>query len=225
MEDITKLGGLLPNFLVELLSAIVCGGLIGIERELSHKAAGLRSNILICLGAVLYMKVSELIAMHGGLSQPSDPARIAAQVVTGIGFIGAGVIIQRQGDVRGITTAATIWVVAAIGLTIGAGYPLLAMLVTGVVLLTLTSLASVERNLSRKPRPMLLKLTLREDTPELRNRLQSILEQFGVKTDSFRVEQSAAGFKVTISSSTQPEDVRLLATALWTLPGVTEVER
>jgi len=225
MEDITKLGSLLPRFLIEIISAIVCGGLIGIERELSHKSAGLRTNILICLGAVLYMKVSELVALRAGLTGPGDPGRIAAQVVTGIGFLGAGAIIQRHGDISGLTTAATIWVVAAIGLTIGAGYPLLAMLVTGVVLLTLTGLQSVERGLSRRPRPLLLRLTIREDSPEIRNRLKAILEQFGIKPDSFRVEQSATGVKVTVSASTQPEDIRELTTALWTLPGITEVER
>src|SRR4030042_6411171 len=105
---------------------------------------------------------------------------MAAQVFTGIGFIGAGAIIHRQNDVSGITTAATIWVVAAIGLTIGAGYPLLAMLVTGAVLLTLTLLSGVERHLKRSPRSLLLRITIREDTSELREKLKAILEEGGV---------------------------------------------
>ena len=102
MEDITKLSPMLPHFLVEILVAIVCGGLIGLERGLRRKAAGLRDNILICLGSVLFMKVSELVALNVGGAAAGDPGRIAAQVVTGIGFIGAGVIIQKRGDVTGI---------------------------------------------------------------------------------------------------------------------------
>lgn len=92
MATFTQFLTFFPDFLLKLLVAIVCGGLIGIERERKGKAAGLQTNILICLGAALYMVISEYISRATG--QPSDPGRVAAQVVTGIGFIGAGTIIQ-----------------------------------------------------------------------------------------------------------------------------------
>src|SRR6266849_6188457 len=103
---------------VKLLVAVVCGGAIGFERELSRKPAGLRTNVLICMGAALFMIVSRQI---GGGAPYTDPARLVAQVVTGIGFIGAGVILQSRGSVIGLTTAATIFVVGAVGITIGEG--------------------------------------------------------------------------------------------------------
>ena len=98
---------------------MLLGGAIGIERELSGKAAGLRTNILICVGSALLMDLS--IHLGDGQPGPSDPARLAAQVITGIGFLGAGTIMQARGTVIGLTTAATLWVVMAIGLVVGSG--------------------------------------------------------------------------------------------------------
>jgi putative Mg2+ transporter-C (MgtC) family protein len=123
--------------------AALCGGLIGIERELKGKPAGLRTNLLICVGAALYMVIGLLIVKNG--EGASDPSRIAAQVVTGIGFLGAGCIIQQGAQVTGLTSAATIWVVAAIGVVAGAGFPTLAFVATVAVMLTLVALAKVEK--------------------------------------------------------------------------------
>lgn len=123
--------------------AVLCGAIVGLERELRGKAAGFRTNILICLGAAMYMGVGLLVTDtgHGG----SDPARIAAQVVTGIGFIGAGCIIQEKRRITGLTTAATIWVVAAIGIISGAGFPLLALVSSVIVVATLAVLGLFEK--------------------------------------------------------------------------------
>ncbi len=218
------LGDLLPRFITEILVAIICGGLIGLERSLHHKSTGLRDNILICLGAVIYMVISEIIILNAPEGMVSDPTRIAAHVVTGIGFIGAGVIIHKGGDITGLTTAATIWVVAAIGLTIGAGYPLLGMLITGVTLLTLTLLQGIDKYLVKKPRALLLKLTLREDNHDIRKRMQEVLEKHGVKPESYRSERGPFGVRMTIRAPEEPQDNRLMIADLWTLPGVTEVE-
>ena len=109
------------DLLIKLSLAVFLGGIIGFERELSGKPAGLRTNILICLGAALLMDVSNRIGLVDG-QRIGDPARIAAQVVSGVGFLGAGTIMQGQGVVTGLTSAATIWVVAAIGLTVGGGF-------------------------------------------------------------------------------------------------------
>ncbi len=128
------------DLLLRLCLAVVLGGAIGFERELQRKAAGLRTNILICVGAVLFTELS--IAMS---SASGDPARIAAQIVTGVGFLGAGTIIQGRGIVTGLTTAATMWLVAAIGMAIGSGALLEATGATLLVLLVLSVLRPIER--------------------------------------------------------------------------------
>jgi putative Mg2+ transporter-C (MgtC) family protein len=142
MEDWRRLGDVLFPFLVRCGAAALCGAMIGLERELRHKPAGFRTNILICVGAAMYMTVGLLLVPAD--DQVIDPTRIAAQVVTGIGFLGAGSILQSGGRVTGLTTAATIWVVAAIGIIAGAGYPVLAFVATCMVVLTLVVLRRVE---------------------------------------------------------------------------------
>ena len=106
-----------------------CGALVGLEREHASKPAGLRTNIMICLGSTLFTLASIYSWQHiAGSSAVVDPGRIAAQVVTGVGFIGAGVILRTGLHITGITTASTIWLVAAIGMVIGLGFPLLGFL-------------------------------------------------------------------------------------------------
>lgn len=134
---------MLPAIAVRVGAAIVCGLMLGVERERKDKPAGIRTIMLITVGATIYMLVSELIPTitEGPESiTRTDPARVAAQVVTGIGFLGAGTIIQARGSVHGLTTAAVIWVAAAIGLVIGIGFPLLGIGLTLVVLTTLVAL-------------------------------------------------------------------------------------
>lgn len=118
--------------ILRLLLATVLGGVIGLQRELSGKEAGLRTNMLICLGAAL-LTVLSIYAFPG-----SDPSRLAAGIATGIGFIGAGVILHRTGGaVVGLTTAATIWAVAGIGIAAGVGKYLIAVVATVLVLVIL----------------------------------------------------------------------------------------
>ncbi len=119
------------ELVVGLITSIIFGAIIGLEREITHKPAGLRTHMLVCLGSCLFTIVSLKFGM--------DPARIASGIVTGIGFIGAGTIIAEQGKVVGITTAASLWVTAAIGLTIGMGEYILAGVSTLLVFLILTS--------------------------------------------------------------------------------------
>src|SRR5215510_13117956 len=129
------------QIVVKLLMAMLCGGAIGFERELSRKAAGLRTNVLICMGAAFYMIVSRHIS---GGAPYTDPARLVAQVVAGIGFLGAGVILQARGSVHGLTTAATIFVVGAIGISIGEGLFGLATLSTILIIVVLVLLRRSE---------------------------------------------------------------------------------
>lgn len=143
LESWAQLSPIILPFLVRCGAAAICGAVIGFERELKGKPAGFRTNILICLGAAIYMCAGLLLLDHG--QDNVDPTRIAAQVVTGIGFIGAGCILQAGGRVTGLTSAATIWVVAGIGLVAGAGFPMLAFLSSWAVVVTLAVLGEVER--------------------------------------------------------------------------------
>lgn len=130
------------DLLGELLLASVLGGAIGWEREQSHKPAGLRTNILICVAATLLTDLSVRVAAEA--TGPGDPGRIAAQIVTGVGFLGAGTIMQARGSIVGLTTAATMWVVAAIGMAVGFGAILEAVGTTFLVLVALIPLRTLE---------------------------------------------------------------------------------
>src|SRR5262245_23022631 len=143
----SSLGPVLGDFLPKSLLAVVCGGLIGVEREIKQKPAGFRTNILICFGSMLIMWLS--IRVGTGLipGHLGDPGRIAAQVVTGIGFLGAGTILHSRGHITGLTSAAMIWVVSAIGMAIGAGQTAVGMFTTGLILLVQVGLGFAERRL------------------------------------------------------------------------------
>lgn len=129
-----------------LLLAAALGGAIGVERELRQKAAGLRTNILIAMGAALFT----LMSIELAAGESADPTRIASQIVTGIGFLGAGAILREGGAIRGLTTAATIWMNAAIGVAAGGGRYRLALLATLTTLLTLTALMPLDRYLDAR---------------------------------------------------------------------------
>lgn len=135
------------DLLAKLALAVLLGGAVGLERELSGKPAGLRTNILICVGSAMLMDLSMRIGITDTGVRIGDPARLAAQVVSGIGFLGAGTILQARGTVVGLTTAATIWVVAAIGLTIGSGSFIEAAGATLLVASVLYGLGRVEKRL------------------------------------------------------------------------------
>lgn len=129
---------------LKLILAAVIGGFIGIEREVSNRPAGLRTHILVTVGSALITLVSKE-AFFGG-----DPARIAAQIVTGIGFLGAGTIIKTGNSIKGLTTAASLWISAGIGIAIGAGYYLGALVTAGIVLLTLVNVGNFEKRLIKR---------------------------------------------------------------------------
>lgn len=131
-------------YIVRLLIAVILGGLVGTERQIRGRAAGLRTNILVCLGSAAIIVTFQKFSFEFNIGAESvirmDPARVAAGVITGIGFLGAGTIIKCKNFVRGLTTAASIWVVSAIGVTIGLGEYIIAVIVTLLVLLALYAL-------------------------------------------------------------------------------------
>ena len=140
--------------LLRLALAAVLGGLIGVERELREREAGLRTHLLVSLGSAAFTIVGAYgfheFLESGGAVVRTDPTRIAAQIVTGIGFLGAGAIIRQGLSVRGLTTAATLWVVAAVGMAAGAGYYSAAVITTGVVLVALWPLRILAYRILRR---------------------------------------------------------------------------
>lgn len=131
--------------LMRLSVAFVLGGLIGYERQSQSKAAGLRTHVLVCLGSCLVMILSlDIYQSVQGLTN-ADPARLAAQVVSGVGFLGAGTIMKEGATVTGLTTAASLWVVSGVGLAVGCGYYSGALYTTFLILLTLALLLRIDR--------------------------------------------------------------------------------
>lgn len=134
---------------LKLLLAVGLGGLVGLERESSQKPAGFRTNILICVGSTMMMILAGLL-LHDQQAKAGDITRIAAGVITGIGFIGAGTIIQSRGIVVGLTTAATLWAVGGLGVVIGAGYYVPAVIFTVIIILTLILFRRIEGQYLKK---------------------------------------------------------------------------
>lgn len=137
--------GIVGSSLVRLVLAAILGGIIGLDREIKHRPAGLRTNMFICFGAALFTLLSRTLA-----AEPSDYTRIAAQIIPGIGFIGAGSILHTRGLTSGLTTASTLFVVASVGMATGGGLYLTACFATGVILLALFSLGHLEQTFNLK---------------------------------------------------------------------------
>jgi putative Mg2+ transporter-C (MgtC) family protein len=199
-----------------LILAIILGGAIGLERQLKGHAAGLRTNVLVCLGAALMMVVSDEIAREwnqtGGHTWV-DRGRIAAGIITGIGFLGAGAIINIGSVQRGLTTAAMIWLVAGVGVAVGAGYWMLAMLATGLALASVIGLERLEKRLPPYERLML--------TVRMANGLQHQQEiedmirarGFSVETSRIRIagEERQVDMTFELTASAGPEIEELAA--------------
>ena len=145
-----------PEVLLRLVLAALFGGVLGLERELREREAGLRTHLLVSVGSALFTIVSAYgfreFLNSGESVVRADPTRIAAQIVTGIGFLGAGAIIRQGLSIRGLTTAATLWVVAAIGMAVGAGYYSAALITTAVALVALWPLRTVAWRIMRRYR-------------------------------------------------------------------------
>ncbi|NOU94822.1 magnesium transporter MgtC [Paenibacillus sp. LMG 31456] len=141
---------------IRILLAAGLGGLVGLEREWNNHAAGLRTHILVCIGsaAIMLLSIYGFSQFVNEVNVRTDPARLAAQVISGIGFLGAGTIMRTGSTVSGLTTAASVWVVAAIGLCVGAGFFYCAALATVMVLLSLFVLNKWEKHLMRNRRTM-----------------------------------------------------------------------
>jgi putative Mg2+ transporter-C (MgtC) family protein len=173
---------------LSLLTAVVLGGLIGLEREMRGHPAGLRTHILVCLGSTLITLVSVQIATMG--PQRGDPARLAAQIVTGIGFLGAGAIVREGATIRGLTTAASIWTTAAIGIALGVAprFGELAVIATLIVIFTLTVLNWLEDLLEVKGRRLLSLEIHVQDRENTTARALTVITSHQVRVRSIKYE-------------------------------------
>jgi putative Mg2+ transporter-C (MgtC) family protein len=218
------IGPLLRDYVPKALLAIACGGLIGVERELKQKPAGFRTNILICLGSALFMWLSiHLVADLTGLR--GDPGRIAAQVVAGVGFLGAGTILHSRGHITGLTSAAMIWVVSAIGMAIGAGQASVAMLTTGLILLVQVGLGLVERRLFGRCRMRDCEIAFDDDRGQTRREIEKTIRAGGqgqaLETTGLR--RAADHHILTLQCcGVHPQHKKFIGD-LWRIDGVREV--
>ena len=200
------------EIIIRLFCAAFCGALIGIERERKEWAAGMRTHMMVAVGSALYMIVSaygfEEILKHPNVEL--DPSRVAAQVVSGIGFLGAGTIIfLRHGIIRGLTTASGLWTVAAIGLAIGGGMFWAGLATTAIAITILWLLQPIEvRFFSRTTRTLVIHFYLIEDSSSI---IDSILQSKEYDIRHFALDRKHDGSLTLKISSPKSKDLKLLA--------------
>ena len=212
---------LVPDTWLKLLLAGARGAVIGFERELHDKPAGLRTNMLICIGSTLITMVSIHVALTYAERQVNiaDPGRIAAQIVSGIGFLGAGTIIQARGSVHGLTTAATIWVMAGVGLAIGAGLAGLALATTLLLLVTLYLLGRLEARLTPRHRFVYFRVEA-ETRPRLVDDIGRLADRVRVSLHDFDLKRSDEGLRIDFALSLPDAKRDALVEGLLDLQGV-----
>jgi putative Mg2+ transporter-C (MgtC) family protein len=195
--------------LVRVAVAAALGGAVGLERELREREAGFRTHMLVSVGSALFTLVSAYgfheFLVGGGNVIRADPTRIAAQIVTGIGFLGAGAIIRQGFSVRGLTTAATLWVVAAIGMASGAGYYSAAVITTALVLISLWPLRILAFRTMRRFRPETERLLVQLPAGESPSPVIERLEALGGSLQSLEVGHEADRRTVLIDVTLPPK--------------------
>ena len=197
---------------IKLVVAVLLGGIIGLEREIHDKPAGLRANILICVGSTLFMSISTAFG----------DTRIGAQIITGIGFLGAGSVLHSHGFVLGLTTAATIWVVAGVGMALGSGMYTVALFTTAISLVTLYFLTFIEDRIQgRRSYSYSLVVT---DLHEALASINSVLQESAVTAASFNFKKQAGNYRVWFNLVI-PRDKNLkIIQSLSEIPEITQVE-
>jgi putative Mg2+ transporter-C (MgtC) family protein len=207
---------------LKLVVAAVLGGMIGIERELRQKPAGLRTNMFICFGAAMFTLLSMRYS-HSATGANFDPSRITAQIIPGIGFIGAGAILHSGATVSGVTTAATLFVVASIGMAVGGGEYLSAMFATLVILVALTLLGKMEARFNFKPLTMCYEV--RGSYPDqLIATVNRVMEELRLITKSISIAPSNGGHRVQFTVDAKHREHMALLKKLQSTTGIVKVE-
>ncbi|MBU1044115.1 MAG: MgtC/SapB family protein [Candidatus Omnitrophica bacterium] len=210
---------------IRLMLATVLSGIIGYEREIHGRAAGLRTTILVGVGSCLIMLTSiNLHAIYQGIANV-DPSRIPAQVISGIGFLGAGTILRFHASVRGLTTAAALWAVAGIGIAIGSGFYAATFLSTGIIFIVLVALSHFERKITRSTERVInveavggidLLSEITKTIDELDAEIKNIDIKHTANSESFNVSMHLQFFAVKINNQ--------ITTSLLRIKGVTSVK-
>ena len=188
------------DVILRLLVAGILGGLIGFEREMHHQPAGLRTHIILVLGAALAMCISINLSMQFHTTASNgDPERLAAQVISGIGFLGAGAIFRFGAGVKGLTTASSLWTAAIVGLAVGAGYFLIGGVTTAIVLFALKGLDLVEKRLIRGR--MTRTIVVRgADRPGFVDEVKSALTKFDIGLKSISLQKNLKNNEIQIET-------------------------
>ncbi len=184
------------QMIIRLCAAAILGGIVGVERGSADRPAGLRTHILVCAGSALIMMVS----LYGsdGLTAGRDSSRIAAQVVSGIGFLGAGTILHDGFNVRGLTTAASLWMVAAIGLACGSGMFIIAIFATVIMLITLVTFHGLEKRFydTGKTGRRYIRIIVKKNMDGI-PKVLDYLQKNNVKTRTLNIKEDIAGNTIT----------------------------
>ncbi len=216
------------EFILRLLLAGILGAVIGLERKVRFKDAGLRTHFVLAVGAAMFMIVSKYgffdVTHLTGVSY--DPSRVVAQVVTGVGFLGAGTIIFQRHAVRGLTTAAGLWTTAGIGVAIGAGLYVVGIIGTVLVLVGFTLLKRIERHFIGSIRHVVITAA---DEPGLIGRIGVALGGVGVNIERVELDRSEqeaeyVEIEVSLRAHQQALDMLAISEALASIPGIRQVE-
>jgi len=207
--------------ILKLVLAIALGGLIGLEREASQKPAGFRTNILVCVASAMMMTMATLLVQaKGGTSDTL--IRMAAGVITGVGFLGAGTIFQARGTIAGLTTASTLWLVAGLGLVIGAGYYLPALIFTALTITTLLLFRKIEASYLRKSQfHYHLKAKAR---PYILSSLRKLALHHGVRLERLTMKQEGQSYLLAFSFSSSEEKEQEFNQGLLELADIEELK-
>jgi len=211
----------LSKTMVRLALAAVLGGIIGLERELKRKPAGLRTNMFICFGSAMFTILSTELTGEFGLG---DHTRIAAQIIPGIGFIGAGSILHDKGVVSGITTAATIFVVASIGMAAGGGLYVMAIFSTMLIYLALHLLGILERQLNLKELTMNYTILADKTADDLVAEVNAIMEDQGKEMRAMHLSRSGEKEKLVFRVDGTQHEHKLLTEQLRHSPDITSLQ-
>ena len=206
--------------IVLVLCSVACGLLIGAERETKQKPAGLRTITLICVGSTLFTLASILIA-----GQWADRTRIAAQVVTGVGFLGAGAILQHRGTIVGLTTGATIWTAAAIGVLVGGGYGAAGLVLTLLVVSLLVAEQRIEAWMLGACRYTHVQVVYQPDNGKARIRLLRVMDEFRIPDSRWEVATEGELEVVDIEYCHFHQQHRAILLEIVNLPGIAEIRR
>ena len=213
------------EIVLRLVIAALLGGLIGFEREKHGRVAGLRTHILVSLGSCLIMLTSIYVFEVFQDRVMVDPSRIAASVVTGVGFLGAGTIMRFRASVIGLTTAASIWAVSAIGLAIGCGFYTAGYITAAIMLITLVIFGKLERTYLKKYIYKVLMVETESETDQL-SKIRSVLSSYNVDTKDYEFDKSNIGGHIIVKVTTSLnslKDADAISSELMKIKGVNKI--